>query len=83
VKLFHFTPFGRKQLQTAPEAGEEAMPNRALESTKAILFLDNHNGYFTMFLIFLFYFHYLLCTKYCCKLTLISNAIYILHYIKN
>jgi hypothetical protein len=38
VKLFHFTPFGRKQLQTAPEAGEEAMPNRALESTKAILF---------------------------------------------
>ena len=30
VKLFHFTPFGRKWLQTAPEAGGEALPNGAL-----------------------------------------------------
>ena len=30
VKLFHFTPFGRKRLQTAPEAGGEALPNGAL-----------------------------------------------------
>jgi len=27
VKLFHFTPFGRKRLQTAPEVGKEALPN--------------------------------------------------------
>ena len=31
VKLFYFTPFGRKRLQTAPEAGGEALPNGALE----------------------------------------------------
>jgi len=30
VKLFYFTPFGRKRLQTAPEAGGEALPNEAL-----------------------------------------------------
>ena len=30
VKLFYFTLFGRKQLQTAPEAGREALPNEAL-----------------------------------------------------
>ena len=30
VKLFYFTPFGRKRLQTAPEAGGEALPNGAL-----------------------------------------------------
>jgi hypothetical protein len=30
VKLFYFTLFGRKRLQTAPEAGGEALPNGAL-----------------------------------------------------
>ena len=30
VKLFHFTPFGRKRPQTAPEAGGETLPNGAL-----------------------------------------------------
>jgi len=30
VKLFHFTPFDRKRLQTAPEAGGEAQSNEAL-----------------------------------------------------
>jgi hypothetical protein len=30
VEPFYFTPFGTKQLQTAPEAAGEAMPNRAL-----------------------------------------------------
>ena len=30
VKLFYFTPFGRKRLQTAPEAAGEALPNGAL-----------------------------------------------------
>ena len=29
VKLFYFTPFGRKRLQTAPEAGGEARQNGA------------------------------------------------------
>jgi len=29
VKLFYFTPFGRKRLQTAPEAGGEDLPNGA------------------------------------------------------
>jgi hypothetical protein len=32
LKLFHFTPFGRKWLQTAPEAAEEALPNGAFNS---------------------------------------------------
>jgi hypothetical protein len=27
VEPFHFTPFGRKWLQTAPEAAGEALPN--------------------------------------------------------
>ena len=27
VKLFHFTPFDKKQLQTAPEADGEAQPS--------------------------------------------------------
>jgi hypothetical protein len=30
VKPFHFTPFGRKQLQIAPEAAGEALLNGAL-----------------------------------------------------
>jgi hypothetical protein len=30
VKLFYFTLFGRKRLQTAPEADGEALPNGAL-----------------------------------------------------
>jgi len=30
VKLFYFTLFGRKRLQTAPEAVGEALPNGAL-----------------------------------------------------
>ena len=30
VKLFYFTPFGRKLLQTAPKVGGEALPNKAL-----------------------------------------------------
>jgi len=34
VKLFHFTPFSRKRLQTAPEAGEEALPNGAIMFSK-------------------------------------------------
>jgi hypothetical protein len=29
LKPFYFTPFGRKRLQTAPEAAGEALPNRA------------------------------------------------------
>jgi hypothetical protein len=29
VEPFHFTPFGRKRLQTAPEAAEETLPNGA------------------------------------------------------
>ena len=29
VKLFYFTPFGRKRLQTAPKTGGEALPNGA------------------------------------------------------
>jgi hypothetical protein len=29
VKPFYFIPFGRKRLQTAPEAAGEALPNRA------------------------------------------------------
>ena len=37
VKLFYFTPFSRKRLQTAPEAGEEALPNGAL-----LYHLDEH-----------------------------------------
>ena len=31
MKLFHFTPFGRKRLQTASEAGEETLPNGDLD----------------------------------------------------
>jgi len=30
MELFYFTPFGTKQLQTAPEAAGEAAPNGAL-----------------------------------------------------
>jgi hypothetical protein len=30
VKPFHFTPFGRKWLQTAPKASEEVLPNGAM-----------------------------------------------------
>lgn len=30
MKLFYFIPFGTKQLQTASEAGEEAVPNEVL-----------------------------------------------------
>jgi hypothetical protein len=29
VEPFYFTPFGRKRLQTAPEAAGEALPNGA------------------------------------------------------
>ena len=32
MEPFHFTPFGRKRLQTAPEAAGEALPNGALVS---------------------------------------------------
>ena len=34
--------------------------NDFLKSTKAMLFLGNHNSYFTIFLFFLFYYDYFL-----------------------
>ena len=44
VNLFYFTPFGRKRLQTAPEVGEEALPNGALISYILIDFNKAHSS---------------------------------------
>ena len=51
VEPFYFTPFGRKQLQTAPEAVGEALPNGALISffffiSDKIFNLRKYNGDF-------------------------------------
>jgi hypothetical protein len=56
VELFHFTPFGKKRLQTAPEAAREALPNGALEKTPfvPIYVLTYGSGFFLqIFLLFL------------------------------
>ena len=55
VKLFYFTPFGRKRLQTASEAGGEALPNGALLKLVFKKNLLKFNKIYKNILIFIMY----------------------------